>query len=99
MHEGDVIGLEGDYAVLCVTWYFSRLHLHAINAVNVPSKHRAMCLGLSMFWFTSIWGINQIPKRNLIMESIGNVFLGKSCISHLKLNLKFLCYLFYSSSK
>jgi hypothetical protein len=54
-----------------------RLHLHAINALNVPAKHRAMYLGLSMFWFTSIYGINQIPKRNITMESIGNMFLGK----------------------
>ena len=77
IQEGNIIGLGGDYGVLCVTWYFMRLHLYSINATNVPAKHRAMYLGLSMFWFTSIWGINQIPKRNIIMESIGNMFLGK----------------------
>lgn len=99
IYEGDIIGLEGDYAVLCITWYFSRLHLYAVNALNIPSKHRAMYLGLSMFWFTSIWGINSIPKRNLIMESIGNMFLGKSRILHLKFSLTFLYYLFHSTSR
>ena len=29
----------------------------------------------------SIWGINQTTKRNMIMESIGNMFLGKLYIS------------------
>jgi hypothetical protein len=83
IEEGNVIGLEGDYAVLCITWFFMRLHLYAVNALNVPAKHRAMYLGLSMFWFTSIWGVNQIPKRNMIMETIGNMFLGELFILHL----------------
>ena len=73
----DFIGLEGDFGVLCTTWYFSRLHLHAVNGINIPAKHRAMYLGMSMFWFASIWGINFTPKRNLMIESIGNMFLGK----------------------
>ena len=77
IQEGNIVGLGGDYGVLCTTWYFIRLHLYSINATNVPAKHRAMYLGLSMFWFTSIWGINNIPKRNIIFETIGNMFLGK----------------------
>ena len=80
IQEGNIIGLVGDYAVLCIIWYFMRLHLFAVNAPNVPAKHQAMYLGLSMLWFTSIRGINQIPKRNIIMETIGNMFLGKSII-------------------
>ena len=75
--NSDIIGIEGDYGVVCLTWFFMRLHLHAINALNVLAKHRAMYLELSMFWFTSIYGINEIPKRNITMESLGNMFLGK----------------------
>ena len=72
-----ISGITGDFAVLCVTWFFCRLHLHAVNGLNVPAKHRAMYLGLSLFWFTSIAGISEIPKRNMTLESIGNIFLGK----------------------
>ena len=54
-----------------------RLHLHSINTLNVTSKDRAMCLGLSMFWFASIWGVNQTLKRNLTMKMISNMSLSK----------------------
>ena len=37
-----------------------------------------MYLGISMFWITTVYRINNIPKRNLILESIGNIFIGKS---------------------
>ena len=47
--DRNIIGLEGDCAILCVTWFFIRLCLFAVSIVNVPSKHRAICLGLSMF--------------------------------------------------
>ena len=77
LEKGNIIGLQGDYGVLCVAWFFMRLHLFAVNALNVPAKHRAMYVGLSMMWFTTIRGIHQTPKRNIMMESVGNVFLGK----------------------
>ena len=77
LEQGNIVGLQGDYGVLCVTWFFMRLHLFAVNALNVPAKHRAMYVGLSMMWFTTIRGIHQTPKRNIMMESVGNVFLGK----------------------
>ena len=80
--EAEIIGLEGDFGVLCTTWCLSRLHLRSVNAVNAPAKHRDMCLGFIMFWFTSVWGINQLTKRNMIMESIGNTFLGKLYVSY-----------------
>ena len=77
IEKGNIIGLQGDYGVLVVTFFFMRLHLFAVNALNVPAKHRAMYLGLSMMWFTSIYGIHNIPKRNIMMETIGNMFLSK----------------------
>ena len=83
LEKGNIIGLQGDYGVLCVTWFFMRLHLFAVNALNVPAKHRAMHVGLSMMWFTTIRGIHLTPKRNIMMESVGNMFLGKlHCMSY-----------------
>ena len=54
LQDRNVLGLEGDCAVLHVTWHFMRLHLLAINVTNVLVKHRAMCLGLRVLRFTSI---------------------------------------------
>ena len=90
----NIIGLERDYGVLYVILYFSRLYLYTINGINLLLKHRAIYLGISMFWFTSIWAINQIPKRNLIIESIGNMFLGKFLFCIFKLCFKTSIYHF-----
>ena len=55
--------------------FFLRLHLYAVNCQSVPAKHRALYLWISMLWFTSLSGVNITPKRNLVSETIANIFL------------------------
>ena len=73
--NGEATGYRSDFACLLVTFLFSKLHLHAVNAKNVPAKHRAYYLCITFLYFLSIDGINIITKRNMILESIANIFL------------------------
>ena len=52
-----------------------KLHLHSVNGLVVPVKHRALYLWTSMIWFTTLGGVNITPKRNLVSETISNMFL------------------------
>ena len=54
-----------DYIALLLAFMFSKLQLHTVNALNVPSKHRAYYLYVSMMFFVTIQGINPISKRNM----------------------------------
>ena len=51
------------------------LHLHYVNGLIVPAKHRALYLWTSMIWFTTLGGMNITTKRNLVSETISNKFL------------------------
>jgi len=73
--SGEAVGKIGDYGALLLTFLMSRLHLHAINSTYVPAKHRSVYIITTMLFFISIDGINPITKRNMILESIANVFL------------------------
>jgi len=64
-----------DYVAFLLTFMFSKLHLHAVNAINVPSKHRAYYLCISMMFFVTIEGIHPTSRRNMVLESICNIFL------------------------
>ena len=73
--EGSSTSKFMDYSSLLATFFFSKLHLYAINALHVPAKHRAFYLCITVIYFTTIDGINPIPKRNMVLESIANTFL------------------------
>ena len=75
-----------DYIALLLVFMFSKLHLHTVNALNVPSKHRAYYLCISMMFFVTIQGINPVSKRNMVLESICNIFL---CLQS---DIKKVCY-------
>ena len=66
---------EGDKAVLSLTFFFQRIHLHAINDLNVPPRYRAQYLWCSMLWLTSISGVSMITKRNYVSETISFMFI------------------------
>ena len=73
--EGHSTSKFCDYSSLLLTFFFSKLHLHAMNALNIPAKHRGFYLSTSMIYFTTIEGINPITKRNMVLESMCNMFL------------------------
>ena len=75
IESGLVDGLSGDAGALACTLFFMRLHLHAVNGLGVPARHRALYLWLSMIWFTTLSGVDITPKRNIVSETISNVFL------------------------
>ena len=73
--NGKATGYRSDFACLLVTFLFSKLHMYAVNAKNVPAKHYAYYLCITFLYFLSIDGINIITKRNIILKSIANIFL------------------------
>jgi len=46
--SGQVEGLTEDAGALSCTLFFMRLHLHAVNGLAVPARHRALYLWMSM---------------------------------------------------
>ena len=66
---------RGDKGVLSLTLFFIRLHLHAVNGLEVPARHRAVYLWCSMIWLTSLSGASVITKRNVVSEVIPFFFL------------------------
>lgn len=85
------IGSMNDAGVLAATLFFMKLHLHAVNGRTVPGLHRALYLWVSMLWFISLEGVNITPKRNLVTETISNMFLSlRSMLQrHATLQLRF----------
>ena len=73
--SGEAIGKLGDYCLLMLTFLMSKLHLHAMNSSHVTAKHRSVCISATMLFFITIEGISPISKRNMVLESIANVFL------------------------
>ena len=66
---------DGDKAALSLTFFFLRVHLHAINDSSLPPMHRATYLWCSMLWLTSINGASSITKRNIVSEAIAFMFI------------------------
>ncbi len=75
MIDGRAIGLIKDYGALAVTMLFFRLHLHTMNARLEVSQCQAMYLWMLMILFTSLTGVNIMPKRNMVSETISNIFI------------------------
>ena len=73
--NGSTEGLIEDSGALYCTILFIKLHLHSVNGLIVPAKHRALYLWTSMIWFTTLGGVNITPKRTFLSETISNVFL------------------------
>ena len=61
--------------MLACALLFMRLHLYAVNGKDVPAKHRALYLWMSMIFFTSMGSVNITPRRNVVCESISNLFM------------------------
>ena len=84
IEEGVLKAYVSDVGVLFSTFFMMKLHLHAVNP-HVPAKNLVMCLFVTMMWFTSVTGISLMPKRNIMLKTIGNAFLGlKSEIAMLR---------------
>ena len=75
VNNGETKGLIEDTGALFCTIFFMKLHLNSVNGLIVPDKHRALYLWTSMIWFTTLGRVNITPKRNLVSETISNIFL------------------------
>ena len=69
----------GGVTVLCLSLYFMRLRLYAINATNVNYLERMKYIWASLLWFTSFnhlcGGTMTTNKHNIVMETYGMMFL------------------------
>ena len=75
VNNGATEGLVEDAGALSCTIFFMKLHLYSVNGLIVPAKHIAIYLWTSMILFTTLGGVNITPKRNLVSETISNIFL------------------------
>ncbi len=73
--DGWAIGLIEDYGALAVTIFFLGLHLHVINARIKVSHCQSIYLWMSMILFTSLTGVNIMPKMNMVSETLSNIFI------------------------
>ena len=71
----DAPNAYADAGALAATLFFMRLHLHAINGIDVPARQRAVYLWITMIWLTSLHGTCVTTRRNILAETISMVFL------------------------
>ena len=72
---GTAISSIGDTAALFATVYWAKLHLFLVNVREMPAVQRCVYLHLTLVWITSIAGMHDAPKRNIMLESTSNMFL------------------------
>ena len=75
VNNGATEDLIEDTGALSCTILFMKLNLHSVNGLIVPAKNRDLYIWTSMIWFTTIGGVNITPKRNLVSETISNIYL------------------------
>ena len=63
-----------DRAVLALVLFFVRLSLYAVNGKQVPASHRAVYVWSAALLLTSLSGVSDITKRNLMAETVPFVF-------------------------
>ena len=69
------IGKIEDHSSLLLTLLISKLHLCVENANHVTARQRSACVCVTILFFISIDGISPISKRNVVLDSIANIFL------------------------
>ena len=57
-----------DAGVLACAFIFMILHLYAVNVKDMPAKHRALYLWISMIFFFSMGGVNITTIHNVVSE-------------------------------
>ena len=62
-------------AIIALALYFVRLSLYAVNGKQVPSRHRAVYIWSAALLLTSLIGVSEITKRNIMAEAVPFVFL------------------------
>ena len=62
-------------ATIELALYFVRLSLYAVNGKQVLFKHRAVYIWSATLLLTSLSGVSEITKRNIMTESVPFVFL------------------------
>ena len=73
--NGATEGLIEDIGALSCTIFFMKMHLYYVNGLIFPAKHRYIYLWTSMICFITLGGVNITPQRNLVSETISNIFL------------------------
>ena len=72
--EDDSVPSENK-AVLAVALFFFRLSLYSVNGKQVPATHRAVFVRSATLVLTSLSGVSEITKRNIIAEAIPFFFI------------------------
>ena len=62
-------------AILVLVLFFVKLGVYAVNGRRVPASHRAVYVWSAALVFTSMTGVSEITKRNVMAEAIPFVFL------------------------
>ena len=76
VESGQLIGNIEDCGSLLLTFLMSKLHLHAVNEKHALARHRSAHIGVNVLLLISIDGISPISKKNVVLQSIGNIFFG-----------------------
>ena len=64
-----------DNATIELALFFVRLSLYAVNGKQVPARHRAVYVWYAALLLSSLSGVSEITKRNIMEESVPFVFL------------------------
>ena len=79
MLEDEEDNSSSSVAVLCLSLYFIRLRLYAINKTNENYLERKKYMWASLIWFASFdhecGATMMAKKRNIVMEPYGILFL------------------------
>ena len=62
-------------AFVAITLYFLRTFLCAYNAEDINSEGRISMIWSALMWFSSLEGVSNISKNNLITSCLGGIFL------------------------
>ena len=62
-------------AFVAITLYFLRTFLCAYNADEINSEGRISMIWSALMWFSSLEGVSNISKNNLITSCLGGIFL------------------------
>jgi len=57
------------------TLYFMQLHLYCVNAKGITAEVQIYGLWVSTIWFTSLHRISHVTKNNIVLATIGMVFI------------------------
>ena len=70
---GDATSSE-DKAIIALDLLFVRLSLYAVNGKKVPEKNCGVYVWYAALLLTSLSGVSDITKRNIMEEAVTSVY-------------------------